>query len=416
MSKVTAVCYRSLSSVLIILLILMSTSGVLVNNVNAEEVYSEQDAFSEGELAQILAPIALYPDTLLTHILIASTYPLEIVKANRWRMANRQLSATQAMQQSEDKEWDPSIRALLAFPNVLEKLSNDLNWTQKLGDAFLQNESAVLNVVQLLRQQADAADSLAEMDKMSVTRLDHQIIIESSEKEVVYVPYYDPRVVYGHWYWYRYPPVYWPPYPYYRAHSHSHFYWGSAIHIVFNYYFSSFDWPQRYIVIVNHHHSQHYRPRERIVSSYGAQRWIHNPKHRHGVVYRSQHVQQRYHARPLRSGEAKRLQNKLREQQIEVKKNSRKEYNRSKLAPVSKQRVKPSSGKQMHSPLMNAPHKQLKHNKEISGAHQKNGYRNIEEGKRPKQVKREPILRNRNHSGGNAPRERLLLDNDSHRR
>ncbi|SQH77833.1 conserved protein of unknown function [Shewanella benthica] len=251
-------------------------------------------SFSEAELAQMLAPIALYPDSLLTHILIASTYPLEIVQAKRLQSKNKLLPTAQLMEKAEDEDWDPSVTALLAFPTVLDKLSEDLEWTQDLGDAFLQDEERMLASIQTLRHQADEANSLAEMENMSVSRVDNQIIIEPVQKEIIYVPYYDPRVVYGHWAWYNYPPVYWAPYPYYVRPPYGHFYWHSGVHISFNYYFSAFHWHQRHVVVVHHKNARHYRHHGRIVTSHGAQRWQHKPAHRRGVAYRSPAVKHRY--------------------------------------------------------------------------------------------------------------------------
>nr|WP_077755787.1 DUF3300 domain-containing protein [Shewanella psychrophila] len=250
--------------------------------------------FSEAELAQMLAPIALYPDSLLTHILIASTYPLEIVQAKRLQGKNKLLPTEQLMEKAEDEEWDPSVTALLAFPTVLDKLSEDLKWTQDLGDAFLQDEERMLASIQILRHQADKADSLAEMENMAVSRVENQIIIEPVQKEIVYVPYYDPRVVYGHWAWYNYPPIYWAPYPYYVRPPYGHFYWHRGVHISFNYYFSAFHWNKRHVVVVHHNNARHYRHHGRIVTSHGAQRWHHKPVHRRGVAYRSPAVKHRY--------------------------------------------------------------------------------------------------------------------------
>mgnify|MGYP006156395167 CR=1 FL=1 len=105
-------------------------------------------SLSQAELEQMLAPIALYPDSLLSHILIASTYPLEVVQAQRWLEDHPKLSTDQVMSRTEDKDWDPSVKALMAFPNVLQKMSEDLDWTQRLGEAFLADE-AVVGVAQL---------------------------------------------------------------------------------------------------------------------------------------------------------------------------------------------------------------------------------------------------------------------------
>lgn len=275
---------------------------------SAQDDTENQDAnFSEAELAQMLAPIALYPDSLLTHILIASTYPLEIVQAKRLQSKNTQLPTPQLMEKAEGEEWDPSVTALLAFPTVLEKLSEDLEWTQDLGDAFLQNEEQTLAMIQTLRHQADEADSLSEMENMQVSRVDSQIIIEPVQKEIVYVPYYDPRVVYGHWAWYSYPPVYWAPYPYYVRPPYGHFYWHRGVHISFNYYFSAFHWHKRHVVVVHHKNARHYRHHGLIVTSHGAQRWHHKPVHRRGVAYRSPAVKHRYNSHRPSTMQAKQV-------------------------------------------------------------------------------------------------------------
>ncbi|WP_228289652.1 DUF3300 domain-containing protein [Shewanella cyperi] len=250
------------------------------------------EKFSDAELAQMLAPIALYPDSLLTHILIAASYPLEVVQANRWRKKHDNLSSDRMMSEAGKQDWDPSVVALVAFPNVLEKMSEDLDWTQRLGDAFLDDEARVLDSIQQLRRDADRANSLDDMDKLVVKRVNTQIIIEAPQPEVVYVPYYDPRTVYGYWRWSAYPPVYWTVFPNHR-HHHGHFWWHSGIGISFNFYFGSVFWAERYLV-VNHHHHYHRPPATRISISNGGSRWHHNPHHRHGVAYRTPEVKHRY--------------------------------------------------------------------------------------------------------------------------
>ncbi|MEI6858260.1 MAG: DUF3300 domain-containing protein [Shewanella sp.] len=258
------------------------------------ESNGQEASFSEAELAQMLAPIALYPDSLLTHILIASTYPLELVQAKRLQGKNKLLPTEQLIEKAEDQDWDPSVTALLAFPTVLDKLSEDLEWTQDLGDAFLQDEERMLTSIQVLRHQADEADSLAEMENMSVSQVDDQIIIEPLQNEIIYVPYYDPRVVYGQWAWYNYPPIYWAPYPYYVRPPYGHFSWHRGIHISFNYYFSAFHWQKRHLVVTHHTNARHYRHHGHIVTSHGAQKWSHKPAHRRGVAYRSPAMKHKY--------------------------------------------------------------------------------------------------------------------------
>jgi len=263
----------------------------------ADDSSDDLERFSKAELEQILAPIALYPDTVLSHILIASTYPLEVIQAERWTTNNTDLEGSDAVEAVEDKDWDPSVQALVAFPQVLKRLSENLEWTQNLGDAFLQDEERVLESVQSLRQKAYEAGSLDKMDKVSVTHEDNSIIIEPVRREVVYVPYYDTRVVYGSWRWSHYPPVYWH-YPSY-VHHYDHytpFYWGPRIRVSFGFFFSSFHWHNHHIVRIPRHH---YRPnryydRRQIVRHEHARRWAHNPVHRRGVSYRSVTVSNRY--------------------------------------------------------------------------------------------------------------------------
>ncbi|MFT6269876.1 MAG: hypothetical protein ACJAVV_002703 [Alphaproteobacteria bacterium] len=287
-----------------ILCMVALTQFLIIPCVNAsDEDYSNinEVPYSEAELAQILAPIALYPDSLLTHIVIASTYPLEVVEAYRWRERNSDLDASEAAERAQNKGWDPSIAALVAFPSVLERLNDDLQWTQNLGDAFLEDEGRVLDTIQALRQQAEQANSFDNMQNMRVTRVNRQIVIEPVQKEIVYVPYYDTRVVYGNWHWNRYPPVHWNFRPhlsvYFPSGISSRFHWGSGINIGFNYHFSAFKWRSRHLVVTHHHKTRKYRSYSRIVSSQGAKRWEHKPTHRRGVAYRSNKLKSHYSSR-----------------------------------------------------------------------------------------------------------------------
>lgn len=272
----------------------------------AQNKDGQPERISQAELEQVLAPIALYPDTILAHILVAATYPIEVVQAERWTAANTELQGSDAVAAVEDMDWDPSVRALVAFPQILKRLSQDLVWTQRLGDAFLADEEQVLASVQNLRELAEQAGSLDEMDKVTVTREDRTIIIEPRDREVVYVPYYDPRVVYGPWRWSQYEPIYWD-YPYYEygyhgrpyydsfyAHNrHNSFYWGPRVSLSFGFFFNTFDWRDRHLVRIS---SRHYRP-HRYYDHYGivghryGERWVHNPRRRHG--HRNRHITHR---------------------------------------------------------------------------------------------------------------------------
>ena len=260
----------------------------------------ESPVLSDAELAQMLAPIALYPDSLLTHILIASTYPIEVVEAHRWLKKNDHLSANKLAKSVEKLEWDESVKALIAFERVLGRLSENLTWTLQLGDAFLQDEERLLDSIQTLRRQAKRAGNLDKMNNMEVSYEDDSIVIEPVEKEIVYVPYYDTRMVYGSWHWTSYPPVYWTPHHGVHVSYYHPFHWHSGIHISFNYFFSAFHWHNRHLVVVKPHRSRHYRTRHSISRGGYSKRWVHQANHRRGVAYRNKHVSNKYRSDRVR--------------------------------------------------------------------------------------------------------------------
>src|SRR5664279_2609557 len=146
-------------------------------------------AFTQQELDQMLAPIALYDDSLLSQILMAATYPLEVVQAARWSSANPALKGDAAVQAVNSQNWDPSIKSLVAFPQVLQTMDQKIEWTERLGDAFLAQQSQVMDTVQRLRQKAQQAGNLSSNAQVDITQGDDAIEIEPANPEVVYVPY-----------------------------------------------------------------------------------------------------------------------------------------------------------------------------------------------------------------------------------
>lgn len=265
--------------------------ALLVAPVAAQQTASAGStvqSFSQAELDAMLAPIALYPDTVLSHVLIASTYPLEIIKANRWVEEHPRYSAEEALEQVEDEDWDPSVKALVPFPQLLERMSDDIDWTQRLGDAFLGQEAQVMTSIQTLRNKAYASGNLDKQEHIKVVRQEKTIIIEPASPQVVYIPYYDPQVVYGPWWWHSYPPVYWHVPVGYAVHRG--FSWGVGIQIAPGFYFSSFHWPRRQIVVIDHHHhwrDPYYYRSHQIVHHKNSHHWRHNPHHRRGVSYQA---------------------------------------------------------------------------------------------------------------------------------
>jgi hypothetical protein len=149
------------------------------------------------ELQQLVAPIALYPDALVAQILAASTYPAEIVEADRWMQSHSNLKGEELAKEVDKQSWDPSVKALTQFPSVLENMDKNLSWTSSLGDAYANQEQDVTNAVQTLRQQAHTAGHLNSNEQEKVTTQGNTIVIEPANPEVVYVPQYDPWMVYG---------------------------------------------------------------------------------------------------------------------------------------------------------------------------------------------------------------------------
>jgi len=262
--------------------------AVSVSNASAVSSEQQKVRLNQAELDQMLAPIALYPDTLLSHILVAATYPLEIIQAARWRDANQDLDEEQALNAVEDKDWDPSVKALVPFNDLLQKFSEDLDWLQALGDAFLSNEEQVLAAVQNLRQKAYAQGNLQNNEYIEVAQDKNEITIQTVRREVIYVPYYDTRVVYGNWWWDAYPPYYWHSPRHYVWHNG--FYWSPRYYTSPAFYYGGFRWHERYVYVdydyrSRAHHSWTNHSNRQVVRSREYSRWQHDESHRRGVHY-----------------------------------------------------------------------------------------------------------------------------------
>jgi hypothetical protein len=254
---------------------------------------SKPIVLDQAQLDQMLAPIALYPDTLLSHILVASTYPLEVIQAARWRAVNADLDEQQALNAVGNKNWDPSIQALVPFNELLQKLSADLDWLQSLGSTFLVDEQQVLTSIQNLRQKAYQTGNLANNDYINVEQEEGEIIIETLREGVIYVPYYDTRIVYGNWWWQNHPPYYW------HRPAHSIFnagvYWSIGFNIHPSFYFGGFNWRNRHVV-ANYHYRSHANRywsnnhnvsnNRQVVRVKEYPRWSYNQQHRRGAQHR----------------------------------------------------------------------------------------------------------------------------------
>ena len=252
---------------------------------------SKAAAGSQQEKDELLAPVALYPDALLSQVLMASTYPLEIVEAARWQKSNPSLKDKELEAALEKQSWDPSVKALTTVPQVLTMMNEKLDWTTKLGDAFLADQEGMLKTVQALRKKAEQAGNLKDSKEMTVkkeTENSVQIIkIEQPNPQTVYVPTYNPATVYGTW-WYSYPPPYYyypPGYAYAGAGLAfaSGVFWGAAIA-------GGIGWGNNEINI-NRNTNINTGNRNNIQ---GGNKWQHNPEHRKGASYRDSGTAQKY--------------------------------------------------------------------------------------------------------------------------
>jgi len=261
--------------------------------------------FSPTQLEQIVAPVALYPDSLLMQILMASTYPLEIVDASQWIGVNASLQGAALEEKLKAQDWDPSVKSLCSVPDVLKRMSENLDWTQDMGDAFLGQKTDLLDAAQRMRNLAYNAGNLKTTEQQTVTaNPDQTIVIEESDPEVIYVPEYAPTVVYGsawdYGYWY-YPPMY-PVVPpgyglvrFAAGVAIGHAIWGDC----------NWGWGHSDVDINVDRYNDFNRNTNVNPDRYNLQNkagdragnratWQHDPQHRQGVNYRSSQVAQKY--------------------------------------------------------------------------------------------------------------------------
>jgi hypothetical protein len=263
--------------------------------------------FAADQIEQLVAPIALYPDSLVAQILMASTYPLEIVQAQRWREENPDLEGKALEDALASEPWDPSVKAITNFPDVLKRMSDNLDWTQDLGDAVLAQETDVMHAVQDMRRKAYDAGNLKTTPEQKVV-VEEKIIVVEPASEVVYVPAYNPTVVYGSawvpttYYYpvYSYPASYWYP-PGYVASNVIAFGVGMAVGAAIwgNWSWGHCNWRRGSVNINNNFNfSRNINTRNiKVGNKVGGGRyskWNHNPNHRGGVRYRDKSSQNRF--------------------------------------------------------------------------------------------------------------------------
>jgi hypothetical protein len=255
------------------------------------------------QLEALVAPIALYPDELLANVLAASTYPLEVVQADRWLKERKTLKDDALKKEVEKQSWDDSVKALTSTPDVISMMSDKVDWTKNLGDAVLAQQPDVMDAVQRLRSMAYENKKLVstKQQKVIVQAQENRqaIVIEPTDPNTMYVPYYDPAAVYGAWPYAEYPPYYFG-YPSYIGAgviaAGLAFGTAWAIGRWGNYWGGGFNWGNRNLYV------NHYNRTTNIGNN-----WQHNPAHRQGVRYNNVNVQQRFGNNNLKAGAANRM-------------------------------------------------------------------------------------------------------------
>lgn len=274
---------------------------------------AKEAVFTQEQLDQMLAPIALYPDPLLAQVLMAVTYPGEIAEAVTWSKAHPDAKGDDAVKQVATQSWDPSVQALVAFPQVLATLGQDPVWVQRLGDAFLAQPDDVMGGVQRLRHQAQAAGNLQSNQYQNVTIQNvaapapsstapapapapasstSTIIIQPSDPQVVYVPSYNPTTTYGTWPYPASPPTYYPPPPAYYPGSAlvAGLAFGTGVAIVASLW-GNCDWGNNDVDIDVNRYNNINRNNQ---ITQNQNKWQHNAVHRDGVPYRDSRSREQY--------------------------------------------------------------------------------------------------------------------------
>jgi len=261
------------------------------------------------QLDSLVAPIALYPDPLLSQVLVSTTYPLEIIQLQQWLQRNGGLKGDDLANAVEKQDWDPSIQAMAVFPDLVKRLADDIKWTTDLGNAFLAQQDDVMDAVQRMRKKAMDAGNLksSEQQKVETKTVETKtvVVIQPASTQVVYVPVYSPVIVYGPPI-YPYPPIYYPPPSYYAAGVFIAFGVGIAYG---SYYRGGWGYGPRWgyghttiNINVNNRYVSHYnktninvnRNTNINVNRNGNNNWQHNPQHRGGTPYPNRQVANTY--------------------------------------------------------------------------------------------------------------------------
>ncbi len=264
-----------------------------------------EQTLSPDQLDDMVAPIALYPDELLSQVLVACTYPLEIVQAYQWLEKNPGLNGPALTQAAQQQGWDASVQALVVFPDVVKRLNDDITWTTNLGNAFLAQQQDVMDAVQRMRLKAQQAGKLQSTPQENVVMAEQNgapvIDIEPASPDVIYVPVYDPVWIWGPAAWYPYPHWWWPP----RTIVGGGLFFGFGPAINVGFYFGAGwhgwggwgwhpGWGNRTVIVNNTFiHTNNFNV-SHVTNAHGAAVWQHDPAHRVGVPYTRPELNNQY--------------------------------------------------------------------------------------------------------------------------
>jgi hypothetical protein len=242
-----------------------------------------QSALSPAALDQLVAPVALYPDAVLAQILAASTYPLEVVQAHRWILQPQNASLVDGALTDAvaSQDWDPSVQALVPFPNVLQLMDDHLDWTEQLGEAFLAQPGDVMNAVQRLRHRAEQAGTLKISPQQSVVNEGDDVTIASPDEQSVYLPDYDPQCAFGPWPYPAPGPISFAPWSGSCDASDDALSFDNATYLPFGFFlWANFDW-HRHCIVIDRQRYALAQPGRGLDSG----EWRHDPIHRRGAGY-----------------------------------------------------------------------------------------------------------------------------------
>jgi hypothetical protein len=278
----------------------LAEGGLLANKL--PDLPPPGQTLTPDQLDGLVAPVALYPDPLLSQILVASTYPLELVQVSQWLQRNPGLRGADLTQAAEQQNWDPSIQALVVFPDLVKRLNQDITWTTNLGNAFLSQQPEVMDAVQRMRQTAEQGGKLSSTRQQTVTNTNDSgrpvIEIEPANSQMMYVPYYDPMSIWGPALYYPYASWFYPPFA-------GGIYFGFGAGIPMGAYFGLGwggwggwgwhpGWGGRNIIVNNNFIHRYNFNAGRGGSLGGRSEWSHDASHRQGVPYANASVSQRY--------------------------------------------------------------------------------------------------------------------------